>query len=157
MSRFRVAASLAAVAVAAASLTVGTAGAARAASTPAPVKVVQVCAGARAGSVQRGKVMVKPSWLTLACDDDYVYLARLHWSSWSVQARAAGAFAQDGCVPSCLHGRFTYFPALIVLSGGMRVPGHPGRNGYAELTVTFTGTRPAGLPKTIIYKLPLPR
>jgi hypothetical protein len=141
-----------AASLAAAALSLGVAGTASA-SAPAS-KVVEVCRSAPTGSVDRGKVMVKPSWVSLACDSDYVYLERLHWTSWSpAQARSAGLEAQDTCVPSCLAGHFRTFPVLVTLSGSMKVAG---RVGYAQLAVTFTGARPSGLPKTVIYKLPLP-
>jgi hypothetical protein len=136
-------------------LTLGAAGTANAASgTAVANKVVEVCRAEPTGSVDRGKALVEPGWLSLSCDSDYVYLTRLHWSSWWVsQARATGVEAQDNCVPSCEAGHFVTFPVRVVLSGSMKVPGH---QAYAQLTETFTGARPADLPKVVVYKLPLP-
>jgi hypothetical protein len=155
MNRFRIAASLAVTATSLLALSV--VGTAHAAPANVAHKFVLVCRSEPTGSVDRGKALVEPKWLSLACDSDYVYLTGLHWSSWGVaQARATGEEAQDNCVPSCAAGHFNTFPVRVVLSGSMAVPGHPGERGYSSLTETYTGARPSGLPKTIVYKLPLP-
>jgi hypothetical protein len=156
MNRFRIAASVAVAATAV--LGVSAAGTAHAATGPAIAhKYVETCRPEPTGSVDRGKSHIEPSWLSLSCDSDYTYLTGLRWSSWGVsQARATGAEAFDTCVPSCLAGKFVTYPVKVVLSGSMAVPGHPGELGYSTLTETFIRAVPEDLPKTIVWKLPLP-
>jgi hypothetical protein len=122
---------------------VGTAGAApslpvaaahASSATAAPQNVVLNCTG---------KAQVKPGTITLACADDGLYLAKLHWTSWTPElASAYGTEWQNDCKPNCADGHFHHYAVVAVLWGSAAVKGHASEQRYTEVTLSYPKTRP---------------
>ena len=136
-------------AVAALGLSLGLAGCAGAATTSA---AAVTRAGSAAAAPQyvvlncldMGKAQVKPETISLACADNGIGLAHLHWTSWTPQlASAYGTTWVNDCKPSCAEGHVHYYPVVAVLWGSATVQGHPGERRYTEATLSYPKRRPA--------------
>jgi hypothetical protein len=134
-------------AIAALGLSLGLAGCAGPARTPA-------AALTRAGSAVTApqhvvlncmdKTQVKPGTISLACADNGLGLTRLHWTSWTPElASAYGTEWENDCKPNCAQGHFHYYPVVAVLWGSATVKGHPGERRYTQATISYTKGRPA--------------
>jgi len=134
-------------AVAALGLSLGLAGCAGAATTPA---AAVTRAGSAAAAPQyvvlncMDKAQVKPGTISLACADNGIGLTHLHWTSWTPQlASAYGTNWENDCLPSCAEGHVHNYPVVAVLRGSATVKGHPGERRYTEATLSYTKRRPA--------------
>jgi hypothetical protein len=91
---------------------------------------------------------VKPGTIYLACADDGLGLAHLHWTRWTSRGAAGyGTFWENLCQPNCAEGRIEQMPARVTLRGSAAVKGHSGDRQYTRLTAVFPGKRPT------VYKL----
>jgi hypothetical protein len=87
------------------------------------------------------KPRVEPGSFVLACADGYAYLSKMSWTSWTPRlASATGTFIENDCLPTCVGGHFHSYPALVVLWGAASMHG---KQRFTELTLIFTGQRPA--------------
>ncbi len=94
----------------------------------------------------------RPRTFTLACADANQSLEGLRWAHWGAeQATATGKAVINTCTPSCAEGKDVTYPVRVVAS--QLVKGE-GSATYRKLTVTATGTRPAGVPKVDTFNLP---
>lgn len=125
--------------LAAAGLTVGLTGSARATPARPALHSGQIVVFDCFGS----KPLVKPKTFILACGDGNAYFKKLSWTSWTPGlASAKGTYVQNDCIPYCAAGHFHSYPAVVVLWGSKAVKGHPGEQAYTTLTEILTGTRP---------------
>jgi len=122
-----------------------TAGAAAQAAARTPDKVYLVTC--------EGKGVVRPSTYTIACADGNDYLSRLSWSSWSSSASGKGKDGINTCVPSCVAGKFKYYPVNVSLSDARSWPHHAGQHYFAKMTLTYTGAVPKGYHRTRVITL----
>jgi hypothetical protein len=96
----------------------------------------------------QGHGQTTPRSYILTCADDGMYLAGLHWASWSgAPGSGAAAFArgtdhENDCLPSCAQGHFHAYPALITVWRAEPWPGHHGQRYFSRVTAIFTGKRP---------------
>jgi hypothetical protein len=87
---------------------------------------------------------VRPTSYLFACADGNDYLADLHWSSWAAgQAKAVAKQEVNDCTPFCYDGHFHSYPVSVTFWGSASVPGHPGEQRYTEVTLRYSGARPA--------------
>jgi len=134
-------------AIAALGLSLGLAGRAGPARTPA---AALTRAGSAAAAPQyvvlncMDKTQVKPGTISLACADNGLGLTHLHWTSWTPElASAYGTEWENDCKPNCAQGHFHYYPVVAVLWGSATVKGHPGQRRYTQATISYTKERPA--------------
>ncbi len=86
---------------------------------------------------------VAPSGIS-NCVDGSVGLAGLRWTSWTPHlASGYGTYYLNDCRPTCAGGRLRTYPALVTLWGSAPVKDHPAERKYLQMTLTFTGDRPA--------------
>jgi hypothetical protein len=89
------------------------------------------------------KAQVKPGTIILACADHGLYLASLHWTSWTPElASAYGTEWQNDCKPDCADGHFHHYAVVAVLWGSAGVKGHSGERRYTEVTLSYPKARP---------------
>jgi hypothetical protein len=87
------------------------------------------------------KGVTEPSSYVLACADDGLGLASLHWTTWTSHFAAAyGTLYENDCTPNCADGHFHDYPVIVTAWGSASVAGHPGERRYTQLTLTFPGT-----------------
>jgi hypothetical protein len=97
--------------------------------------------------------VIKPSSIVLACADGNAQVVNLTWSSWgSSEAMAAGDYAVNDCVPTCVGGKFRQYPATIILANVKTIQG---RQYFTTLTVQFTAESPSNA-RTLEYPLDTP-
>jgi len=105
------------------------------------------------------KKVTEPRTFTLACADGNALVDKLTWTSWTPAiASAAGVFTENDCTPYCAAGHFHSYPILAVAWGSKAFHGS---QRYTELTIIFTGNRPAWYanghrvqaPPTVTYDL----
>ena len=141
-------------AVAALGLSLGLPGSAGAATTSA--------AATRAGSaspryvvlncMDKDKAQVKPGTIYLACADNGIGVAHLHWTSWTPHlASAYGTAWQNDCKPDCAAGHIHHYPVVVVLWGTAAVKGHPAERRYPWATLTYTKGSPSAWAKSRSY------
>jgi hypothetical protein len=87
------------------------------------------------------KGVTEPSSYVLACADDGLGLAGLHWTTWTSHFAAAyGTLYANDCQPNCADGHFHNYPVIVTAWGSASVAGQPGERRYTQLTLTFPGT-----------------
>lgn len=97
--------------------------------------------------------VVRPASIVFACGDGNFYATSLHWSSWgATSAAAAGVGHQNDCKPDCAAGHFHAYPLDVRLSRPVRCV--HGRTEFSRWAWTFTGPRPAQVPRTGSEVLP---
>jgi hypothetical protein len=100
---------------------------------------------------------VRPASYTVFCGDGNDTYIKMHWSSWTLKAaHATSVLTVNTCTPDCVAGHYKDYKALVTLSGNAAVKGHRGEVAYKYMTVTFPGSRPAGMAKTTTSKLYVP-
>jgi hypothetical protein len=81
----------------------------------------------------------------------------MHWSAWTLKtAHATSVLTVNTCTPDCAAGHCKGYKADVTLSGSAAVKGHPSEVAYKYMTVTFPGSRPAGMAKTSTSRLYVP-
>lgn len=89
------------------------------------------------------KAQVRPGTISLACADNGIGLAHLHWTGWTPElASAYGLSWENDCKPNCALGHIHYYPVVVMLWGSAAVRGHPGERRYTEATFSYTKGRP---------------
>jgi hypothetical protein len=121
----------------------------------------RTAAGHRATARTKTKIItclnkgrVRPTSYILACGDGSDYLARLHWESWtSGLATATGKFILNTCTPSCAQGKFLTNQVIVVLWRPAAVPHWHGQRQFTEMTIIYTGKRPAHTAQSFTQSL----
>lgn len=102
--------------------------------------------------MDKDKAQVKPGTIYLACADDGIGVAHLHWTSWTSElASAYGTAWVNDCKPDCAAGHIHHYPVVVVVWGSATVKGHPAQRRYTEATLSFKKGSPAGYSKSRIY------
>jgi hypothetical protein len=92
---------------------------------------------------------VRPGAFLLACGDGNSRLVSLQWASWGTRAAVGRGVNQvNDCVPYCAVGTFRSYPVTVRL-GSPDDCGH-----FTRISLTYTGDRPDGAPRTVSYPLP---
>jgi hypothetical protein len=90
----------------------------------------------------------RPADFLLACGDGNSRLVSLHWSRWDrSSAVARGVNMENDCEPACAVGKFHSYPVTVRLTGAQPWKEHPGLLRYTELSLVYTGGRPAGIDR----------
>jgi hypothetical protein len=129
------------IAVAVATIFTLSGGVAQAAQRPAPrpaprpMTVIMSC-------LNRGEI--RPASYMIACGDGSQFLGKLHWASWTPGiASGTGRYYLNQCVPNCAQGKFLNSQVLVVLWRPAAVPHRPRLRAFTQLTLIYTGKRPA--------------
>lgn len=145
------------LAVAALGLSLGLPGSAGAATTSAAA-VTRASSAAAApryvvlNCMDKDKAQVRPGTIYLACADNGIGVADLHWASWTSELGSAyGTAWVNDCKPDCAAGHIHHYPVVVVLWGSATVKGHPAQRRYTEATLSFKKGNPAGFAKSRIY------
>ena len=94
----------------------------------------------------------KPHMVVLACGDASLYVNHLKWSSWGKKrARGHGRAHSNTCKPSCAQGKFRRYPAKLKAYRRVSCTRGP-KHQFSRVRLTFTGKRPSGAPKTVIFE-----
>ncbi len=118
----------------------------RAGSAAAPPRYVVL------NCMDKDKAQVKPGTIYLACADDGIGVAHLHWTSWTSElASAYGTAWVNDCKPDCAAGHIHHYPVVVMAWGSATVKGHPAERRYTEATLSFKKGSPAGYSKSRIY------
>lgn len=107
------------------------------------------------GHLGSGQFKVKPASILISGDGSFYFDGRkkshnraapLSWSSWTATAGHGTGFAWiNNCKPNCAAGTFHQYPVKLEVSQ----PKHEGGHFiFTQMTVTYTGTRPAHSQKT---------
>ncbi|MEW1654994.1 hypothetical protein ACFU7T_01760 [Streptomyces sp. NPDC057555] len=100
-----------------------------------------------------GNAKVRPGNFMLACADGNNALKSLHWSQWRAgSAVGKGTDVVNDCEPYCAAGHFHGYPVTVRLDRPQARSGHSGRH-YTQVTLTYTGHRPAGTPRVVTTRL----
>ncbi|HEX3226816.1 MAG TPA: hypothetical protein VHQ89_12035 [Gaiellaceae bacterium] len=96
---------------------------------------------------------VRPASVVFACGDGNFYATTLHWSNWSATAASAkGVGHANDCRPYCAAGHFHAYPLAVRLSRPVQCV--HGRTEFSRIAWTYTGGRPAHVPRTGDEMLP---
>ncbi|MEU9554042.1 hypothetical protein [Streptomyces fumanus] len=92
---------------------------------------------------------VRPGAFLLACGDANSRLVSLHWARWDARAAVGRGVNQvNDCVPYCAVGTFRSYPVTV------RLDSPDDRSHFTRISLTYSGERPAGAPRTVSYPLP---
>jgi hypothetical protein len=85
---------------------------------------------------------VRPTRFNPICNDGAYTVVELHWSAWSASdAKGAGEFYTQSCVPTCAKGKVTLYPVSV---STWRV-----RSGdYTRFSYSFTRGVPSGFSRS---------
>ena len=98
-----------------------------------------------------GPLESKPASLTIACGDGNYALANLRWSGWgTARATATGVARANDCTPNCAAGHFHSYRTTATAD---RLSACGKARYYARLSVTYPGSRPAGVAKRDVHPL----
>jgi hypothetical protein len=100
--------------------------------------------------------LYKPKAIVTACGDGTDILAKLKWTSWNRSgATGRGIDEVNPCKPDCASGHVKSFAATIKLSKPITCRKQKHKV-FDLLTVTYTGKRPRGAPRTAKLSLGCP-
>ncbi|MFF9408554.1 hypothetical protein ACF1B0_23985 [Streptomyces anandii] len=96
----------------------------------------------------------RPDAFILACGDGNSRLASLHWQHWDGRtAVARGVNLVNDCKPYCAAGKFHPYPVVVRLAHPQPWKKRPQVRQFTQLTLTFTGARPAGYDRVVTLPL----
>ncbi|MGD3111681.1 hypothetical protein [Streptomyces sp. YGL11-2] len=101
-----------------------------------------------------GNTQVRPGEFMLACGDGNNVLTSLRWSRWQPQAALAeGTDMVNDCKPYCAAGHFHGYAVHVRLAHPQQRTGHPGQWHFTQVTLTYSGSRPADTPAVVTSRL----
>jgi hypothetical protein len=108
-----------------------------------PSAALAATGGGRVLAINCFREQYKPRKLVISCGDGGLYLAGLHWTSWTrVRAAASGSYVLNDCKPTCAQGHFHSYPVRVTLSRPKSCPGQAHR-AFGRATFTYPGRRPS--------------
>ena len=101
-----------------------------------------------------GSGVSRPLGIVVRCRTAATILVRVKWTSWGSTASGHATAMINNCKPTCLHGKFGFYPVNVTLEQPLAWAGHAGKSYYSKLVLGFTASRPVGFAATRTYVMP---